>query len=153
MTLSAFSPSIPGGTGNPRDNTNGSFSGFGPDMLDNNGMGYGEINVTNDFRTYSLLMALGMPSSDPVYVKPVPQNALVQGFTFNDSQKAYVNYTMSAVVDPEDALGTQIYELGNSLAVITSGPIQNKLQSEKNDPGARTLDCYNTLSGSHLFQE
>jgi hypothetical protein len=98
-------------------------------------------------------MALGMPSDNPVYVKPLPQNTLAQGFTFNDSQKAYVNYTMNGVVDPEDALGTQIYELGNSLSIITSGPIQNKLQSPKNDPGAQTLDCYNTLSGSHLFQE
>lgn len=149
--MTSFTPSVSGITGRGADNTNGSFQGFGADLTDNNGMGYAEITVTNDFQHLSMPTALGIQSSN-VYSRPLPQNQTVAGFTPNDIQAAHHNYTVSAVVDPEDILGIQIYELGNSLSVITLGPVApGQLRTAEDDPGRQTLDCYNKASGSNLL--
>jgi hypothetical protein len=76
------------------------------------------------------------------YTTPV-HTGIIPGWT--DSRNPYVNYTTNGSIG-DAVVDTQIWELGNSLADIT-GTMPAKLKSDRQDPGAKTLECYLNATG------
>jgi RHS repeat-associated protein len=140
VTLASFEPSQKY-TGPPIEgidstalNRGGSFTGFGPSIYENNGMGYGEISVSNNNSIYSTPGLTKVTGAGVPIEGWTPEYAPVLNYTAND---------LSAV----GMLDTQIFELGNSLALITGqiapwDVVAGKMGDGENEPGQITLDCY-----------
>jgi RHS repeat-associated protein len=129
--LTDFTQSSGRGTGRPDDNTNGTATVLfvGDPSI--------PLTVTNDI------------TSKAVRDQPTPDElkrsysgdtgiGIVPGWT--DSRNPFTNYTLNGVIGP-GAVDTQIWELGNSLALI-EGTMPSKLRAPSDDPGAELLDCY-----------
>jgi RHS repeat-associated protein len=128
VTLAGLTPSAPG--------VNGQFTGFGPDLNDNGGMGYGEIIVTNDVQTYDLAR---MNREHPAVIDPTNRSTI--GFT--DPLNPYMTYTTSGV-GPYFTQLSQTVELGNSLSLITGAATAEQAHAQDlvgKPPGLALWNC------------
>ena len=120
IVMLSFTPSTP--------EQNGSFTGLDPSDFD-------IFTVTNDSTTCDLsCMAAGAP----------PQGGAQFTYGYTDPSNPYVNY--SAVGEQDGMLtGVQVWELGNSLALITgtdpSTIIRDPNNPGYNEPGASFCDA------------
>jgi hypothetical protein len=102
--------------------------------------GYLVGTITNDIMSISLQ---NMQQPSIAYVVQTAPSKWNSGETFPGS--AWTNYTATGMLG-QAAVNNQIWELGNSIAVIqgalptqTSQPVEN---SADDDPGNTTLTCY-----------
>jgi RHS repeat-associated protein len=101
-----------------------------------------EIIIVNDIHEYSTRdPEMANPSSTP-YEKRDKTNT-TRGFT--NSGNPFTNYTAREVTW-QYAIDVQIWELGNSLSII-SGSAPETLKNYSYDPGATTLGCYMDATG------
>jgi RHS repeat-associated protein len=127
---------------------NGSFQGWGPDVLSNGGND-ANITVTNDIQTYSGegLKALRDSRGNP----PLPQGTTaLAGLTLWD--QPYVNYTannLSQLNQPASmATETQVHELGNSLHFITGAAFNPAMvPGSDKDAGQALENCVRKRGG------
>jgi RHS repeat-associated protein len=139
------------GTGHGADNTNGSFSGVGPDRFSGkepiSGFpGFNDITVTTDFKSKDFT-ATNAANGSSIYSQP--GTGSVEGYT--NAKDPYTNFIANGLVDPVNILAVQIWELGNALYVITGGPVSSgMIATDKDDPGSKLLDCYNKQAGTHV---
>lgn len=137
VMLTSFSASQSGDTGDRHDNINGSFSGFGPDLLQ---VGpeyhfdfFSQIDVVNSVQTNSTIEITQM----------FPKSGTTS-FGYTDPKSPYTNVAASDLTDPQEMLQAQIYELGNSLSAITGQPGG---QSSNEDDAKALQKCYNQKTG------
>lgn len=135
VTLLDFEPSQLGDSGNPSDNVNGYFAGVGPvdisDIVDERLPITGLITVTNDIQSMS---------ADAITTDAKFQHQWQEGDSPFHGETPYwypyINYTANDLIFNRTALTVQIWELGNSLAVITGLDNTNEQQAQQLD------DCY-----------
>ena len=145
----SFSPSQPAGTGHGKDNTNGSFTGLGVDRFGGSPAapfigGLDFISVMNNITDKNILVTAseGLKANSPRYsIPPTSGGKVSVGLTYDNDP--YINYQANSTLDPAEALGIQIWELGNSLAVITGWQPPAVMKDTSEDPGSKLLDCYN----------
>lgn len=127
---------------------NGSFEGFGPDILSNGGNN-ANITVTNNINYYSSdrLKEIHDSRGNP----PLAPDTTLIGLTLHENP--YENYTannLSQLVPSPgyQAAQTQVHELGNSLHFITGAAFNPKtVPGSDNDAGQLLENCVRKNNG------
>jgi hypothetical protein len=137
-----FEPSAVSSSEDPDKNTNGQFTGIGQDQFGDSprvpdAPEYAIITVTNDVKTKDYDAIITEINKSKRYEEDVPrERGGANGYT--DPTHPHVNYSEN---DTKAALALQIFELGNSLEVITKGSMPGKLHDPTQDPGAKLSEC------------
>jgi len=152
VSLVSFAPSAPGENGSFTGETAGIFTGFNQPLAP----GPSQFTVTNNVNKYSGSQLAGVAAANG----QLQPGESIGGYTFFNNP--YENYTANdlssynggggvpggiPIPDPAFAdLETQIFELGNSLAVLTDTVPQNVNSTPgpaNTEPGTRLLNCFN----------
>jgi RHS repeat-associated protein len=137
VTMTSFTPSQRG--------THGTFTGFGPDSIRNNGNN-ARITVTNDRTSYT---SADLNSQYAATGGRLPRGGTLAGLTWPPNHpnrpardnSPYINYTANNL-SPMLTLQNQIHELGHSLRMITSGRFQEAWEA-----GNALVDCVRNGGG------
>ncbi|MHB8525864.1 MAG: RHS repeat-associated core domain-containing protein [Candidatus Acidiferrales bacterium] len=152
VSLLSFTPSAPGQNGSFTGAMAGAYTGYNQPLAP----GPSQFTVTNNVNKYSGSQLAGVAAANG----QLQPGESIGGYTFFNNP--YENYTANdlssynggggvpggiPIPDPAFAdLETQIFELGNSLAVLTDTVPQNVNSTPgpaNTEPGTRLLNCFN----------